>query len=57
MQVGEPVEVYSAYENIWSDGFVIAEVGNGGYTVRRLSDGSLLPRVTSETDLRSVVRH
>lgn len=53
MNVGEPVELYSALEEIWADGFEIAEVRRGGYGVRRLSDGAVIPNTTSPGDLRA----
>ncbi len=56
MRVGDPVEVYSAFEQNWSTGFEIAEVREDGFTIRRTSDGALLPHTTSPTDLRSVPR-
>ncbi|CAN5665973.1 hypothetical protein BH10ACT1_BH10ACT1_17390 [soil metagenome] len=55
MDVGEPVEVYSAFEQDWTAGFVIHDIRDGGYALRRLSDGSLLPAPTAPTDLRAVV--
>jgi hypothetical protein len=33
-------------------GFEVAEVVEGGYRVRRTSDGSLLPNLTGDEDLR-----
>lgn len=54
MHVGEPVEVFSTFEQIWTDGFEIAAVGDGGYGLRRLSDGALLPGPTRPDDLRPI---
>lgn len=54
MRVGEQVEVHTRFNNSWVDGFEIAEVAVSGYRVRRKSDGSLLPDLTSESDLRPV---
>jgi hypothetical protein len=52
LQVGERVEVHTRYNDAWVGGFEIAEVVEGGYRVRRTSDGSLLPNLTGEADLR-----
>jgi hypothetical protein len=52
LRVGEPVEVHTKYNDAWVGGFEIAEVVEGGYRVRRTSDGSLLPNLTSEDDVR-----
>ena len=52
LQVGERVEVHTRYNDAWVGGFEIAEVVEGGYRVRRTSDGSLLPNLTGEEDLR-----
>lgn len=43
LQVGAPVEVRSRFDQRWTHGFSIAEVGDGAYQLRRLSDGSVLP--------------
>jgi hypothetical protein len=56
MRVGQPVEVHTKFDDSWSTGFEIAEVVTEGYKVRRQSDGSLLPGVTGEADLRPAVR-
>ena len=50
--VGEVVEVHTKFNDSWVRGFEIAEVVDGGYRVRRLSDGSLLPNLTGEDDVR-----
>lgn len=52
MQVGEKVEVHSRFTDSWAQGFVIEDVVGEGYQLRRLSDGSLLPCITGESDLR-----
>jgi hypothetical protein len=52
LPVGEPVEVHTKYNDSWVRGFEIAEVLEGGYRVRRTSDGTLLPNLTGEEDLR-----
>jgi hypothetical protein len=52
IRVGDPVEVFTRYNNSWVRGFEVAEVIDHGFRVRRLSDGSTLPGFTSESDLR-----
>jgi len=52
MNVGDPVEVHTQFNDSWADGFEIAERVPEGYRVRRLTDRSLLPGYTSEADLR-----
>ena len=50
---GESVEVHTKYNDSWVGGFEIAEVlGDGRYRVRRTSDGSLLPNLTGDADVR-----
>lgn len=55
MHVNDQVEVHTKFNDSWVPGFEIAEVADGGYRVRRRSDRTLLPNVTSESDLRQVV--
>jgi hypothetical protein len=52
MDVGDPIEVHTRFNDSWVPGFEVAEVMNDGYRVRRLSDGAVLPGFTSEADLR-----
>ena len=40
---GDDVEVRNRFENHWVNGFAVAESGDGGYRLRRLSDGRVLP--------------
>jgi hypothetical protein len=49
---GDPVELFSRYNDSWVAGFEIALITNGGYQVRRTSDRTLLPVVTAAADLR-----
>lgn len=50
---GTRVDVRSRYVGSWSRGFEVAEhVRDGGYKVRRLSDGSVLPDLFGEEELR-----
>jgi hypothetical protein len=50
---GTRVDVRSRYIGSWSRGFEVAErARNGGYKVRRLSDGAVLPDLFEEEELR-----
>lgn len=55
MRAGEQVEVRVRFTDSWSPGFEIVEAVDGGYRIRRRSDGAVLPETTSEADLRPVV--
>jgi hypothetical protein len=52
MREGQAVEVHTRFDDSWSEGFEIAEVTSDGFRVRRLSDGSVLPGLTSASDVR-----
>ena len=52
LQLGDPVEVHTKFNDNWVAGFEVAEIVADGYRVRRISDGSLLPNVTGGDDLR-----
>jgi len=52
MHEGQPVEVHTTFDDSWSPGFEIAEIMPEGFRVRRMSDRSLLPGVTSSSDVR-----
>ena len=50
---GTRVDVRSRYVGSWSRGFEVAEEVTGArYRVRRLSDGSVLPDLFEEEELR-----
>ena len=50
---GTRVDVRSRYIGSWSRGFEVAErTLEGGYRVRRLSDGAVLPDKFDEEELR-----
>lgn len=50
---GTPVDVRSRFVGAWSRGFEVAErVADQGYRVRRVSDGTVLPDVFEEQDVR-----
>ena len=52
MKVGDQVEVHSSFEDTWATGFEIADVVDGGFTLRRVSDGRILPSPTDPGDVR-----
>ena len=52
MRINDNVEVFNAFAGTWTAGFRVARVVDGGYRLRRTSDGSILPTVTGEADLR-----
>lgn len=56
MRIGQQVEVHTHYTGAWATGFEVADVVTEGYVVRRRSDGSLLPVVIPEVDLREATR-
>lgn len=57
MKVGDPVEVYSSFEQTWASGFEISDIRDGGYGVRRTHDGALIPNTTSPRDVRPATQH
>ena len=42
---GTKVEVRNRFDGSWSKGFAVAATEPGGYELRRLSDGEVLPLV------------
>lgn len=52
LQLGAAVEVHTKFNDKWVAGFEVAEIVDDGYRVRRTSDGSLLPNVTGDNDVR-----
>ncbi len=49
---GTRIDVRDRFVGAWSHGFEVAEPGDGGYRIRRLSDGSVLPDVFPDDDIR-----
>lgn len=45
LRPGTAVEVRSTFDRSWKRGFQVESVQGGGYRLRRLSDGSVLPAV------------
>jgi hypothetical protein len=48
LPVGTHVEARSSLDDTWQSGFVVEEVTEIGYRLRRESDGALLPEVAHE---------
>ncbi|MDQ1374803.1 MAG: hypothetical protein QOJ09_2141 [Actinomycetota bacterium] len=46
------MEVRRRFDQHWSRGFEIAEAVDGGYKLKRLSDGSVLPVVFEGAEVR-----
>jgi hypothetical protein len=52
LRPGRRIEVRSRFDRSWSRGFEVVESVPGGYRIRRLSDGSVLPAVFEAKDVR-----
>lgn len=52
LAVGTAVEVRTGFDRSWARGFVIVEITDIGYRLRRESDASLLPVVFVADDVR-----
>jgi hypothetical protein len=52
LETGTRVDVRSRFVGAWTRGFVVEEAVAGGYTIRRISDGSVLPDVFSVEEIR-----
>ena len=53
LRTGTPVDVRSRFVGSWSRGFEVAEqVAEHGYRLRRVSDGTVLPDVFSDEEVR-----
>jgi hypothetical protein len=53
LSTGTPVDVRSRFVGSWSRGFEVAErVDDRGYRVRRVSDGTVLPDVFEDQEIR-----
>jgi hypothetical protein len=53
LRTGTPVDVRSRFVGSWSHGFEVAEqVTEHGYRLRRVSDGTVLPDVFSDEEVR-----
>jgi hypothetical protein len=49
-----PVEVRTSFKDLWADGFEVVEETAAGYRLRRVSDGTVLPREFGWDDVREV---
>ena len=49
---GTPVEVRRRFDHSWARGFEVADVLPDGYSIRRRSDGSVLPAEFVFADVR-----
>ena len=54
LEPGTAVEVLSSFNQVWVGGFRVATAAAGGYRLRRLSDGTVLPVLFTEEDVRPV---
>lgn len=53
LRTGTPVDVRSRFVGSWTRGFEVAEqVAERGYRLRRVSDGTVLPDVFSDEEVR-----
>ena len=52
LAIGTPVEVRNRFDGSWSAGFEVDGISGGAYWLRRLSDGTLLPSVFLNDDVR-----
>ena len=57
MVPGTPVEVRRRFDFSWARGFEVAEICDEGYTLRRKSDGTVLPAVFVFDDVRPERAH
>ena len=49
---GIKVEVRTGFDRSWAAGFVVEEATDGGYRVKRRSDGEVLPVAIPRADVR-----
>ena len=52
LEPGTRVEVRDAYQGHWNRGFVVESLGEDGYSVRRISDDSVLSRPLPRSAVR-----
>ncbi|MCL4449508.1 MAG: hypothetical protein M1483_05130 [Actinobacteria bacterium] len=55
LTVGSKVDVRNHYLGSWTRGFEIADITDNGYTIRRISDKSILPGEFTADDIRPTV--
>ena len=56
LEVGDKVEVRRRFDAQWSRGFEIVSVSDEGYTLKRMSDGEVLPVTFALDDVREARR-
>jgi hypothetical protein len=49
---GTKVEVRTGFDRSWARGFEVLTAADGGYQLRRLSDGRVLPTTFEVADVR-----
>lgn len=52
LAIGTKVEVRAGFDGSWSPGFMVEEVAEQGYRLRRRSDGEVLPAAIATSDVR-----
>lgn len=52
LTVGTKVEVRTGFDGDWTNGFAVADQTEGGYRIRRRSDGTVLPKVFDAEEVR-----
>ena len=52
LEPGTRVDVRSRFDARWSHGFEVEEACSGGYRIRRLSDGAVLPTEFTADEVR-----
>jgi hypothetical protein len=52
LPTGTPVEVRNRFDSRWVRGFLVDEVVDDGYRVRRVSDEQVLPTVFHRDEIR-----
>ena len=52
LEAGMRVEVRRRFDQHWARGFEVVEATDGGYRIKRLSDGVELPTVFTADDVR-----
>jgi hypothetical protein len=52
LATGDPVEVRNRFDRRWTRGFVVDQVVDDGYRIRRSSDEQLLPSVFTGEEVR-----
>jgi len=52
LDAGDKVEVRRRLDDKWARGFAVLSVADGGYRLRRLSDGVELPTTFAPADVR-----